>query len=320
MARRRILVCGATGFIGRNLAIALSGRSDLEVHAVRHTRPAYDLPGVTWHRADLRNAAAVEALVSGMDVVVQAAATTSGAGDIVAQPHIHVTDNAVMNALRACHDRGVGHFVFFSCSVMYPSGDASVAEDDWHPGIEMHPRYFGAGWTKVYVEQMCAFYARLGVTRHTVIRHSNVYGPHDKFDLARSHVFGATVTKVMTATDGRLTVWGDGREARDLMHVDDLVDFVQRAIDVRTDPFGLYNVGSGEAVPVGDLVRRIVAASGRPLEVVHDLSRPTIPTTVRLDCNRAERTFGWRPSVSLDDGIRQTLDWWRKARASGALA
>src|SRR5437764_12318771 len=125
MSRRRVLVCGATGFIGRNLVEALSRRADLEVHAVRFTRPAYDAVKVTWHQADLRDAAAVAPLVNGFDVVIQAAATTSGSGDILARPYIHVTDNAVMNSLllRSCFDAKVGQFVFFSCSVMYQPRD-----------------------------------------------------------------------------------------------------------------------------------------------------------------------------------------------------
>src|SRR5215469_762794 len=121
MARRRVLICGATGFIGRNLVEALARRPDMEVHAVRFSRPAYVLPGVTWHHADLRDGKSVAGLLDGMDVVVQAAATTSGVRDIVATPYIHITDNAVMNSLllRACHTARVSHFVFFSCSVMY---------------------------------------------------------------------------------------------------------------------------------------------------------------------------------------------------------
>jgi hypothetical protein len=139
-------------------------------------------------------------------------ATTSGSRDIVATPHIHVTDNAVMNSLllRACFDHAVGHFLFFSCSVMYQPREAPWREDEWDASQEMHLNYFGIGWTKVYIEKMCAFFGRLGRTRHTVIRHTNVFGPHDKFDLERSHVFGATVTKAMTSTTGAVTVWGSG--------------------------------------------------------------------------------------------------------------
>ena len=243
MTRRKILVCGATGFIGRNLVEHFVRRDDVEVHAVRFMRPEYECPGVTWHRADLRRAEEVEALLKGFDVVIQAAATTSGAKDILTRPYIHTTDNAVMNSLllRAAYEAKVKHFVFFSCTVMHQSSETALDEEAWDANVPMAPSYFASGWTKIYIEKMCEFYARLGVTKHTVIRHSNIYGPHDKFDLERSHVFGATVTKVMTAADGKITVWGSGEEARDLLYVDDLVDFVERAVERQSVPYALYN-------------------------------------------------------------------------------
>ena len=80
---QKILICGATGFIGRNLTEYFAARADCDVHAVRFARGDYPCPGVTWHRADLRRVEEVEALVAGCDVIIQAAATTSGAKDIV---------------------------------------------------------------------------------------------------------------------------------------------------------------------------------------------------------------------------------------------
>jgi GDP-L-fucose synthase len=313
MAGRKVLVCGATGFIGRNLIERLRQRSDFELHATHLTRPAVALEGVTWHRGDLRHVDEVERLVAGMDVIIQAAATTSGAKDIATRPYIHTTDNAVMNSLllRAAYEAKVKHFVFFSCTVMHRSSNLPLDEDAWDANLPMEPHYFASGWTKVYIEKMCEFYARLGVTKHTVIRHSNVYGPHDKFDLERSHVFGATVTKVMTATGSAIEVWGSGEEARDLLYVDDLVAFVEHAIDRQEENHALYNAGFGRAVSIRELVAKIIAASGRPLEIKYDLSKPSIKTSLCLDCRKAERELGWRPEVTLEEGIRRTLDWWR---------
>jgi len=313
MSRPKILICGATGFIGRNLTEHFAAAGNAEVHAVRLTRPEYACTGVTWHHADLRNAEAVTDFLRGFDIVIQAAATTSGARDIVTRPYIHTTDNAVMNSLllRAAYEARVKHFIFFSCSVMYPSSPKPLTEDDWHPGVPMAPQYFASGWTKLYIEKMCEFYARLGVTRHTVIRHSNIYGPHDKFDLERSHVFGATITKVMTARDS-VEVWGTGEEARDFLFVGDLVNCVARIIERQKNEFALYNIGSGAAVSVKDVVAKIVAASGKRLAVRHDLSKPTIKTSLCLDSAKAARELDWKPHTTLEDGIRLTLDWWRR--------
>jgi len=314
MKKKRILICGATGFIGRNIAETLVRRDDFEVIGVYNKRPPHDFPGLDWVKADLTDPADVARVTPSIDIMVQAAAATSGSKDIVTRPYIHITDNAVMNSLlfRAAFEHKVAHVIFFSCTVMLQSSEHPQDESSFDANKEMHPRYFGAGWTKVYIEKMCEFYSRLGTTKYTAIRHSNIYGPYDKFDLERSHVFGATVTKAMTAKDNRITIWGKGEEARDLLYVDDLVDFVERAIRCQNAPFVLYNCGYGQAVPIKDLVRKIVEKSGRQLSIEHDLSQPTIKTNLSLDCRKAERELGWRPLLSLDEGIEKTLAWWRE--------
>ena len=117
--KKKILVLGVTGFIGRNVAEQLALRPDFEVHGVYNKRPPFEHPNITMHQADLTDRREIDRTIAGYDVVIQAAATTSGAKDIVARPHIHVTDNAVMNSLlfRAAHELRVPHLVFFSCSI-----------------------------------------------------------------------------------------------------------------------------------------------------------------------------------------------------------
>jgi nucleoside-diphosphate-sugar epimerase len=115
----------------------------------------------------------------------------------------------------------------------------------------------------------------------------------------------------MTAKNGKLMVWGTGEEARDLLYVDDLVDAVERAIDRQRDAFKLYNIGAGTAISIKDLVHKIVAASGRPLEIEHDLSQPTIKTSLSIDCTKAKHELGWQPKTALDEGIQKTINWWK---------
>jgi nucleoside-diphosphate-sugar epimerase len=253
-------------------------------------------------------------VVEGMDIIIQAAATTSGVKDIVEKHQYHITDNAIMNSLifRAAHEYQVSHVLFLSCTLMYQPSDFPIKETDFDANQEILPTYFGGGWTKVYFEKMAEFYSKISKTKYTVIRHSNVYGPYDKFDLERSHVFGATMAKVMTAQDGgKIMVWGNGEEERDLIYVSDLIDFVEVAIVRQESKFELFNVGSGVSISVNNLVKKIIAASGKELKIEYDSSKPTIKTKLCLDISKVKKALSWFPKVSLDEGIKKTMEWYR---------
>jgi nucleoside-diphosphate-sugar epimerase len=193
---------------------------------------------------------------------------------------------------------------------MYQKSEKPIKESDFNPSEDIQPFYFGAGHTKVYLEKMCEFYSRLGKTKHTVIRHSNIYGPHDKYDLEKSHVFGATITKVMESKDGEVRVWGNGEEKRDLLYVEDLIDFIDLAINKQSSKYELFNVGLGEGIKIKDLVSKIIKISGKKLEVVHDLTKPTVPTSLFLDCNLVKDKLGWIPKHNLEEGIQKTIKWY----------
>ncbi|MBI5145309.1 MAG: NAD-dependent epimerase/dehydratase family protein [Candidatus Omnitrophica bacterium] len=311
--KRKLLICGATGFIGRNMAEYFADRDDFDVYGTHLESPPLEHPKIKMLKTDLTDKEDVARAVKGMDIVIQAAATTSGAKDIINKPYYHVTDNSVMNSLifRAAHEYQVSQVIFFSCTVMYQSSDTPIKETDFDANQEIFPSYFGVGWTKVYIEKMCEFYSRIGNTKYTVIRHSNIYGPYDKFELEKSHVFAATLTKVMTAKNGdKIIVWGAGEEARDLLYIDDLVNFVEMAIDKQKKQFGLYNIGYGSPISIKELVQKIIDHSGKAIRIEYDLSKPNIPTKVCLDTGRANMDFGWAPKVSLDDGIRKTMQWY----------
>ena len=314
-----VLICGASGFIGRNIAERLTKRQDLEVYGTYFgTKPS--IKGISLTRVDLTKELEVSRIVRGMDIVIQAAAVTSGSRDIVTKPYLHVTDNAIMNSLifKSCFDNHVKHVVFFSCTVMYPSKSSPVKEQDFNHKIT--DKYFGVGWTKAYLEKMCEFYSNISDTKYTAIRHSNIYGPHDKYDLDKSHFFGATITKVLRARDnppageaGKIVVWGDGSEERDLLYVSDLVDFVEDILKKQKDPFELINIGQGKAFSVKDVVRKIIEVSGKKIKLEFDLSAPTIKFNLSVNIDRARKKYNWKPKISLEEGIKKTISWYKQS-------
>ena len=114
---------------------------------------------------------------------------------------------------------------------MYQSHEKPLKESDWDPNKEINSKYFGIANTKIYIEKMLEFYSMISKMKTTAIRHSNIYGPFDKYDLEKSHVFGATITKVMTAKN-EIIVWGSGDEKRDVLHVDDLMNFASMKLQL----------------------------------------------------------------------------------------
>lgn len=316
MSKDLLLICGATGFIGRNLLVYFGSITGKKIRATYNLRPPFDvshLPAeIEWVKADLRSQADVSDVMAGVSIVIQAAATTSGAKDIVSKPYIHVTDNAVMNSLllRSAYDHDVEHFIFFSCTVMYQSSENALVEEDFDPTQPLHPRYFGVGNTKIYIEQMLEFFSSISKMKTTAIRHSNIYGPHDKFDFERSHVFGATISKVMLA-DSEVSVWGTGEEERDLLHVDDLCRFVEKAILNQKEKHRLYNCGLGNKISIRELVDLIIQKSGKKITITHDTNQPTIKTSLYLDCDLAHKELDWTPNVKIEDGVSQTIEWWK---------
>ena len=196
---KKILICGSSGFIGRNLLDNFTrarhfSEEEFEVKAVWHKNANITelYRNVEWVQGDLTNSKDVQRIVtSDIDVILQYAAVTSGAKDIVSKPYVHVTDNAVMNSLlmREAFEKEVGHFIFPSCTLMYQSSDELLKETDVDENVDIFSKYYGAGNTKLYLEKMCKFYSDLGKTKFTVLRQSNIYGTYDKFDLERSHVF-----------------------------------------------------------------------------------------------------------------------------------
>ena len=265
-------------------------------------------------QCDLTKKKEADKAIKGMDIIIQAAATTSGAKDILAKPYIHVNDNAIINSMvtRSAYDYNVKHVIVFSCSVMYQSSKKPLKETDFNPSVDMYPNYFGAGWMKVFVEKMCEFYSKLGRNKYTVVRHSNIYGPNDKFDLKKSHVLAASVNKVINCKNNKVIIWGDGKEERDLLFISDLINFVDLVIKKQKNKYELYNVGSGQLISINKLINKIIKISGKKITAINDLTKKSLKTFVCLNCHKAKNEFQWFPKVSLENGIKKTIDWYLK--------
>ena len=120
---------------------------------------------------------------------------------------------------------------------------------------------------KSLYRKMCDFFSKISNTKFTVIRHSNIYGPYDKFDLHKSHVFGATITKVLTSK--KISKYGVTRK-RDFLYVSDLINFVDLVIKQK-NKFEIYNCGSSQSISIHDLVKLIIKVSRKNLKLLTTL-------------------------------------------------
>ena len=314
--KQSMLICGADGFIGKSALEHFKDRYDITATIFNKSEPSRGrVDGIEYISIDLRDESSVIDLFERKkyDVVLQTAATTTGAKDVVERPYVHVTDNTVMNAwiFREAMRTGVGHLLFPSCTVMYQPKEHPQSEADWSPLDEIYHAYFGVGNMKVFCEKMCDFYSRIGSTKFTSFRHSNVYGPYDKFDLDKCHVVPAFVNKVTNAEES-LEIWGRGQASRDIIYIDDLIDFIDKCISKQESKYELYNCGAGKAYPILDLAKMIMKINNKELEFKFDLSKPDIPTTVILDCEKAKKDLDWEPKISPEEGLRLTCEWYKK--------
>jgi len=317
MTKKQVLVLGASGFTGYNIFDRLTKREDLEVIGTFHTNRygrcrVRENPNL--FRVDLTDKKGVYHLTKGIDIIIQAAAMTSGIKDTEERPWIQITDNLRINALilESAHENGVQQVISFSSSIVYPpNANQALAEHNVDPK-NLSLKHQMAAKTKIYLEDLSKFYADLGRTKYTIIRPANVYGPHDRFDIEKSHVLAAIITKTMMAKDQKITLWGSGSEQKDLLYISDLADLVELCINGQQAGFLTLNAGSGELISIRNLAEKIIDFSGKNLVIEWDLKGPTSWTNILLDNTRTENLLGWKRKVSLENGLVQTITWFKE--------
>jgi len=310
-------VTGGAGFIGSNLIQRLV-RQNTNLRATVHKKPLQvRSPEVEYVEADLTNPGDCRKALEGIDYVFMCAANTSGAGMIASDPTIHVTPNVIMNSLmlEAAHKEGVKKFIWISSSVVYsPSGDHPVKEDEFL-AEDPYDSYFASGWMKRYTEVLCHLYSeKLKVRMPTVVlRPSNLYGPFDKFESQTSHVTAALVKKVVERQDP-IVVWGDGKDVRDLLYIDDFIDAMCLAAE-KIDHFDPINVASGEGHSVDEVLHTLLEIEGYTnAKVAFDRTKPSMIPVRLIDPTKAMSTLGFRAKTSLREGLEKTVEWYKVSR------
>lgn len=298
----KILVIGAGGFMGRHVTRALAANGHAVV-ALDKFKPADTGHIVEWHETDSHD----------LNYLKQAAESCHAAiflggysrpGDRV-RSIVEAVPEELMHPAQvaeACADVGVKRFVFTSSggTVYGPVNTLPTPETETNTPLNAY------GVTKLAAEHFLRLLSGSSSIAVSVLRVSNPYGPGQ---LARRGQ-GFIAAAMSAAYKGTpLEIWGDGSVVRDFIYVGDVADAFTAACTSK-NPFDLVNVSFGEGASLRQICEGVEAATGRPLNVTYSKGRPAdVPVSV-LDNSRAAAVLGWRPAVSLEDGLRKTAAWW----------
>lgn len=316
----RILVTGGGGFIGNALVKRLKAFGHF-VRAADIKRPEFDasvaddqLFGVL---GDCRSRAACAAMCEDIDQVYHLAADMGGIGYISGNHAVICRNNTRinLNMLEAAEAENVDKFLFSSSACVYNQnlqGAADVQplrESDAWPALPEE----GYGLEKLYMEKLCQFFHEdLGLKTYTV-RFHNVYGPLGTYDGGREKAPAALCRKVAKLSDvvtDQIEVWGDGKQTRSFMYIDDCVEGLMRLM--ASDHHEPLNLGSDELVTINELLAKILVVAGKAANVKHLLDKPQGVRGRNSDNSKLREVLGWEPQTLLSTGLVPTYDWIAK--------
>ncbi|MBV6502783.1 MAG: GDP-L-fucose synthase [Fimbriimonadales bacterium] len=252
------------------------------------------------------------------DVLIHAAAVCGGIGANRAEPGRFFFENAVMGVhlIEDARRGGVGKFVQIGTVCAYPKNTpVPFHEDDlWNGYPEETNAPYGLA-KKALLVQLQAYRQQYGFNGIYLIP-VNLYGPHDNFDLASSHVIPAMMRKFIEAKESgrdRVDLWGDGSASREFLYAGDAAEGILMAAEQYDGPEPV-NLGSGQEITIRDLAEKVASLVGYRGEIAWDTTQPNGQQRRQLDVSRARELFGFEARTTLDDGLRKTVEWYLTSR------
>jgi len=305
-------VTGGAGFIGSHLAEALAGRG----HTVRvvdnlvggKRANLAHVAGVEFLEGDLADMPVAEHAVRGVDYVLHQAAIPSvprSVADPVTSNRANIT--ATLNVLVAARDARVKRLVYAGSSSAYGNAATLPKHEDMPPN-PLSPYAL----QKVVGEQYCRMFTQLYGLETVSIRYFNVFGPRQDPGSPYSGVISLFSTALL---EGRPpTIYGDGEQTRDFTYVTNVVDGVLRACDAPNVAGEWINVATGGRISLNELLRVMQQIVGTSLQPVYAETRQGDVQDSQADITKARTRLGYEPTVDLEEGLRRTLDWFRRDR------
>lgn len=304
---RAVVVTGGGGFLGKPTVRLL------ESLGARPTVPRSA-------EQDLRDRDAAMRAFEGADVVIHLAANVGGIGYNLRNPVPLVHDNTLMgvNVFDACQQLGVSRLVAVCSVCAYPKHTPIpfIEDELWNGYPEESNAPYGVA--KRLLAVLSDAYRRQHDLQSCVPVVANLYGPEDNFDLEDSHVIAAMIHKYVIAAERdepEVVLWGTGEPSREFLYVDDAARALVLAAE-RCDSSEPFNVGTGVETRIRDLAEMISELTGFRGETVWDSSRPDGQPKRYLDVQRAASTLGFEAETPLSEGLRRTIESFRRAPAT----
>ena len=306
-----IIVAGATGLAGSAIVNAFESKGQTVI-------------GINRSVVDLMDAKSTVDFIAKTkpSLIVDAAAKVGGIGANNSFPVEFLSDNLAIqsNLMNAAHKAGVPNFVFLGSSCIYPRDCAQPIKEEYlmtGPLEETNSAYAIAKITGI---ELVNSYRKEYGTKWISLMPTNLYGPRDNFDLTASHVLPAFIRRFVEAAESgasTVTLWGSGSPLREFLHVDDLAQAVVVASEKYDSSLHL-NVGSGEDLSIKNLAKRVAVTAGFTGAISWDSSKPDGTPRKVLDVSRI-KALGWKPTITLDEGIASTIAWYKEANARGEV-
>ena len=321
----RALVTGAGGFVGHHLAKYLK-KMRYWVRGVDIKYPEFEETAANeFQLLDLRELENCLKATNNVDEVYHLAADMGGIGFITGH-HARIARNntlTTLNMLEASRINDAIRFLYASSACIYPkylqeSPDVTpLKEESAYPADPEK----GYGWQKLFGEELCNYYRESYGLETRIVRFHNVYGPLGIYEGGREKAPAALCRKIALADEGgTIEVWGDGKQTRSFMYVDDCIEGIHRLM--QSDHTKPLNLGTDRLVTIDELVGIISRIAQKRISIHHDLNKPQGVRGRNSDNNCINKVLKWQPGISLEEGLRHTYRWIEsdlKERLNGEL-
>jgi GDP-L-fucose synthase len=297
----RIYVAGHNGLVGSAIVRSL------------HRKGYKNIIGKTHKELELTNQAAVENFFTEekIEYVFLAAAKVGGIGANSSYPADFIMDNLLIecNVIKSAFNHKVKKLLFLGSSCIYPQMSPQPIKEEYLLTGPLEPTNEAYALAKISGLKMCSYYKRQYGMNFISAMPTNLYGPNDRFDSKDSHVIPAIISKLEAAKQLNkpiVQLWGTGTPLREFLYVDDMAEACVYLME-NYDGVDHINIGTGQEISIqnlAELIKRIVGYKG---EIVFDPSMPDGTPRKLLDISKIKK-LGWRPKISLEEGLKITYD------------